>query len=165
MKAFAPFPSENPIQIRALHPDDLPALLVGCWQDRLPDAAKTTFQHLMAVAATQRDMGFVVVDRPNAILAFGRLTIWLRYAEISDLIVLPERRSQGLGTALIQYLVQVAQSLNLEFVEIGAAVSNTRALALYLRLGFQKALVRYIDLGQGNEAVQYMRLRLPDAGS
>lgn len=156
MTLLALLPPDASLQIRALHPDDLPALLAGCWQERSPAAAETTFKHLMAVT-DQRDLGFVMVEN-GAILAFGRLTIWLRYAEISDLVVLRERRSHGIGTAMIQYLVQWAQTLSLEFIEIGAAMSNPRALALYLRLGFQKALVRQLDLGQGEEAVQYMRL-------
>lgn len=154
------------IQIRPLHPEDLSALLAGCWKERATEAAKATFTHLLSAHAAQRDMGYVVVmrDTQPGIIAFGRLTIWFRYAEISDMIVIPEYQSRGYGTALIQHLIQIASSFNLDYVEIGAALSNPRALALYLRLGFQKWLVRQLDLGHGLEAVQYMRIRLPADG-
>ncbi len=165
MSSLTLLPPNTTIHIRALQPDDLPALLAGCWQERPKETAETTFHHLIAGAAEQRDLGFVIVDNTEngSLVGFGRLTVWLSYAEISDLIVLPARRSQGLGTAMIQHLVQVALTMNLEFVEIGAATSNPRALALYLRLGFQKALARQLNLGHGEEIVQYMRLHFPKA--
>lgn len=159
MTQLALLPPDAALPIRALHADDLPALLAGCWHGRPAEAAENTFRHLIAAAHDQRDLGFVLAEQGH-IVAFGRLTVWLRYAEISDLMVLQERRSQGIGTAMIQYLVRLAVTMNLEFVEIGAALSNPRALALYLRLGFQKSVVRYLDLGQGEEVVQYMRLHL-----
>jgi len=59
-----------------------------------------------------------------------------RQAEIADLVVSTAWRDQGVGTALIQVLTQIAQAGRIWHLEIGVTDDNERALALYRRLGF-----------------------------
>jgi ribosomal protein S18 acetylase RimI-like enzyme len=104
----------------------------------------------------------VVLDAAGAPVAYGQLTLWPRCAEVSDLVVAARYRSQGYGTALVQYLVREAARLGAGCVEIGAAKSNPRAVALYHRLGFEDNRVVMMSLGaDGREPVIYMTLYLP----
>ena len=45
-------------------------------------------------------------------------------------------------------------------VEIGVALSNPRAMALYQRLGFVEDRVINLDLGSGAEPVMYLKIAL-----
>ena len=78
----------------------------------------------------------------------------------SDLVVNARFRGQGIGTAIIQFLTEAAHDLNATMVEIGVALSNTRALALYRRLGFRDRRTIQVDLGQGPEPVLYLEKEL-----
>jgi ribosomal-protein-alanine N-acetyltransferase len=84
-------------------------------------------------------------------------------AEILTLAVLPEKRGQGLGRALLQAAIARAQELGAQsvFLEVGA--DNPSALALYAGLGFAKVGVRkgyYASASGGSDAL-VLRLPLP----
>lgn len=99
------------------------------------------------------------------LVGFGQLVRWGMRGEIADLIVRPEWREKGIGTALITRLIDVASEQNFREIEIGVAESNIRALALYLRLGFAEKRRLLLDVGRGLENVIYLALRLPDRSS
>ena len=84
-------------------------------------------------------------------------------AEILTLAVMPEKRGQGLGGALLQAAIAKAQELGARtvFLEVGA--DNPSALALYARLGFTKVGMRkgyYASASGGTDAL-VLRLPLP----
>ncbi len=103
--------------------------------------------------------GIVAVDEQGA-YGYSQITCWPRCAEISDLIVSEPLRCRGIGTALIQHLVQTARSLHVRCVEIGAAVDNPGAAALYHRLGFRDSYTVHLTLNRGEVEVVYMCLDL-----
>ncbi|MCZ7546305.1 MAG: GNAT family N-acetyltransferase [Anaerolineae bacterium] len=86
-------------------------------------------------------------------VGFGLLTLWPHAAEVSDLTVAPALRGQGIGTALLRHLERAARAMQAERLEIGVAARNTRALALYRRLGFVEDRQVEVDLGEGAEVV------------
>ena len=94
--------------------------------------------------------------RESVLCGFGLLTLWPRAAEISDLVVNAQYRGQGIGSAIITYLTETARDLQVRTLEIGVALSNPRALALYRRLGFTDHRTIDIDLGSGLETVLYL---------
>jgi ribosomal protein S18 acetylase RimI-like enzyme len=96
------------------------------------------------------------------LVGFSQLVRWGRRGEIADLIIRPEWREQGIGTALITRLIDIAREQNFREIEIGVAESNIRALALYVRLGFAEKRRLLLDVGRGLENVIYLALRLPD---
>lgn len=59
-------------------------------------------------------------------------TLWM-----DDLFVQPQMRSQGIGTALLQRLAQIAQQANCGRLEWTVADCNTRAIAFYKKYGTQ----------------------------
>ena len=56
--------------------------------------------------------------------------------ELNGIVVLPERRSQGIGTRLISAAETMARQRGFHAVCVGVALENDRARALYERLGY-----------------------------
>ncbi len=151
----------NPeIKIRPVRLTDVQELHATCWSDRPQAIIHQLISRAQQYAIQGRGLGVVVVGEGGALIGFGQLTVWPRCGEISDLIIRDDQRSRGLGTTIIQYLVRVSREMHLPCVEIGAALSNPRAVALYRRLGFMDIHQIQIDLGEGDETVQYLRLDL-----
>ncbi|MBN1679282.1 MAG: GNAT family N-acetyltransferase [Anaerolineae bacterium] len=145
--------------IRPVCASDAANLNTLCWAKRSPTRVNELIARASKLMDKQRGMGVVGVC-DNAACAFGMLTLWPRTAEVSDLIVNTQYRGCGIGSAIIRYLTETACSLNVQTLEIGAALSNPRALALYRRLGFSDDRVIVIDLGQGPEPVLYLTKQL-----
>ncbi|HVO43616.1 MAG TPA: GNAT family N-acetyltransferase [Aggregatilineales bacterium] len=144
-----------PFSIRPVTVSDADTLQQVCWPERSLEAVQEMLQRSETMARRGNGLGIVALN-DTGILGYGQLTLWPRITEISDLIVRPEVRGQGIGTALIGYLVDRVRLWRLPRVEIGAAVSNPRALALYRRLGFHDARTVTLDLGNGPEPVIYL---------
>jgi len=166
MSNLTPFPialqTPNPaFHIRPVTATDFEALHRTCWTDRSAPVAHQLLSRVLRNQARQRGTGRVVLGEQRQIIGYGQLTLWAYCAELSDLFVVEGQRSYGYGTALIQSLVRRAAALEAPCVEIGAAQSNPRALALYERLGFQRH--RSVDLkltGSQPETVIYLRIPL-----
>jgi ribosomal protein S18 acetylase RimI-like enzyme len=154
------------ISIRAVRISDATALHDSCWPDRPLVAIYQLVNRAYRHAKQKRGLGAIITARDDTTaFGYGQLTLWPRGAEISDLIVAESHRSRGLGTALIQYLVQAAHLMSVPQVMIGAALSNPGAVTLYRRLGFRDSSTVMLNLGQGQEAVLYLTLDLPVAGN
>ena len=155
--AFRP---PNPhIKIRPVLEADKMKLARNCWPERTPLGVQQVIARAQMSARQGRGLGIVVVDQSRGdIVAYGQITLWTRAAEISDLIVKESYRGHGIGTAMIQYLVRIAQEMHTPAVEIGVARSNPRALDLYRRLGFQDDHSVMVNLGEGREEVLYLKL-------
>ena len=150
---------EAKFQIRPVTARDAADLQAACWPDWSIDAITELLHRAEGLTHRRRGLG-VVATNESGILGYGQVTLWPRTAEISDLIVTPRSRSQGIGTSLIRYLMEQARAWQLPSVEIGVALSNPRALALYQRLGFQEDRVIHLDLGKGAEPVMYLVMPL-----
>ncbi len=152
-------------QVREVAPADAEALHRHCWSDRTHDGVRELLQRAEWLHARKRGLGIVaeLTHAPYEPIAFAQLTLWPRAAEISDLIVTETLRNYGIGTVLINHLVERARSWHVEQVEIGVALSNPRALALYRRLGFHDDRTIKLDIGSGTEAVAYLKMPLETA--
>ncbi len=148
------------LAIRRATPDDAGALQRACWPE-WPEIAVHEFLERLNASA-ERGRGYsAAAFYDGAPVGFGQLTLWRDAAEIGDLIVAPAWRSQGVGTAIIHHLLDKARAWGLTRVEIGAAMSNSRALALYQRLGFAPQRVIDIQLNGGApEPVMYLAMPL-----
>jgi ribosomal protein S18 acetylase RimI-like enzyme len=65
--------------------------------------------------------------------------------EINGLEVVPERRSQGIGTAIIRAAEQLAVQRGRHQIGLGVNDDNLRAAALYCRLGYRETGCHYLD--------------------
>ena len=141
--------------VRPVKLTDARQLQMMCWPERSLEGIAEMLQRAENLAFNRRGLG-VVAEREGIAAAFGLLTLWPRTAEISDLIIHEQYRGQGIGSQIISYLGLAARKLQVQVVEIGVAISNPRALALYRRLGFEDHHTIKIDLGNGPETVLYL---------
>ena len=149
--------------IRDVYLSDINALHIHLWQHREFDAVSDFIQRTVKFKEHKRGIGIVVVDQkpsPAMLIAYGQITQWVKCAEISDLIVHPAYRGQGVGTAMIQYLMRYSLTFKVKCVELGVAMSNQRALALYRRLGFKDSYTLQLDVGQDVEPILYLSIDL-----
>lgn len=147
-------------RIRPVRITDLDALQTNCWTDRSFLSLYNLVSRAVSLAKEGNGLGIVFVDSKDVVRGYGQLTTWPNCAEITDLIIAEGYRSQGIGTALIQYLMRSAREMQMECVEIGAAVDNPRALALYRRLGFEESHTLDLNIGVRKHQVVYLRLDL-----
>jgi len=155
-------PPDPKYTIRTVQLNDIYALRQDVWSHHNPKRCQRRLQRVLSAMQKNRGSGIVVLASDSkTIIAYGQMLQWLRCCEISDLMVAARYRGQGVGTAMIQYLVQTACHLHSDCIEIGAAFSNPRALALYRRLGFKQAYTLNLKVGaNGPEPVVYLRLML-----
>ncbi len=152
-------------QLRIARPQDASELHNACWPERSVEAVRELLERVDGAAKRNRGLA-VVAANEHSILGYGQLTVWPRTTEISDLIVAPNCRNSGIGSAIIAYLLDTVRSWRMSKVEIGVALSNPRALALYQRLGFVEDRIINLDLGHGPEPVMYLTLYVsPDGAS
>lgn len=152
-------PPDTRFHFRPARVSDAEALQRTCWPERTLVSIERLLLRAQRMAQQQYGLGIVALDE-SGVIGYGQCALWPRCAEISDLIVCESKRCGGIGTAMIQYLTRAAREMQAGCVEIGAAVENTRALALYRRLGFKDSHVMKIHVDGAEVAVQYLRLAL-----
>jgi GNAT superfamily N-acetyltransferase len=89
--------------------------------------------------------------------------------EFYRLTVVESARSKGIGTALIQFIEQMARKRGFTKMGLGVAHTNLRAQALYERLGYETVVQEYCDryhftdsAGQVREAADKCRFMVKD---
>jgi ribosomal protein S18 acetylase RimI-like enzyme len=143
--------------IRPVVSRDAVSLHDTCWSGRSLDAIRELLYRVDGLTRKGRGLGIVAEIEGRAV-AYAQLTHWPRVAEISDLIVAPDYRNQGIGTAMIHYLLEHVRHWRTATVEIGVAASNPRAYNLYKRLGFEEDRTITLDVGNGDETVTYLSM-------
>jgi ribosomal protein S18 acetylase RimI-like enzyme len=143
--------------IRTVLSRDAISLHDTCWPERSLDAIRELLYRVDGLTRKGRGLGIVAEIEGHAV-AYAQLTHWPRVAEISDLIIAPQYRNQGIGTALIHHLLEHARYWRTAHVEIGVAASNLRAFSLYKRLGFEENRTITLDVGNGEESVTYLSM-------
>lgn len=146
-------------RLRPVIPQDAAALHENCWPHYSLAAIREMLERAQDLTRRRRGLGVVALIDEHPI-GYVQLTIWPRVAEISDLIVAPTWRANGIGTAMIHHLIDLARQWPMHQVEIGVAQANSRAHALYQRLGFIENRSLTLDLGQGPEPVIYLSMSL-----
>ena len=92
-----------------------------------PEAAR-------AVLEGPTEVGFVSIGAP--LVAKGRVSLADDWAGITDVVVLPDHRRQGLGLVVMAALVEWAAERGASTAYLQTRGDNPAALALYARLGF-----------------------------
>jgi ribosomal protein S18 acetylase RimI-like enzyme len=146
--------------IRPVRLTDTESLFTHCWPGRAFMTVYNLTRRAIRCAAEKRGLGAVAVAEDGHICGYGQVVLWPTCAEISDMVVTEAYRGRGLGTAIIQTLVQAAVQLGADEIEIGAALNNPRAAALYRRLGFEDSHMVMLNLDRGKEKVIFLRLGL-----
>ncbi|MFB2770177.1 ribosomal protein S18-alanine N-acetyltransferase [Pelatocladus sp. BLCC-F211] len=84
-------------------------------------------------------LGLFTPLSPVKLLAMGCFWSILEEAHITILAVHPQYQGQGLGQAILYFLLKNAHELGLERVTLEVRVSNTAAISLYQKFGFKTA--------------------------
>ena len=88
--------------------------------------------------------GFVcrVLEQGGMILGYGIVTLEKDRAHILNLCVRPESQGRGLGTRLLQRLLDLARGAGARYVILEVRPSNYAARTLYQRMGFVRSGTR-----------------------
>jgi ribosomal protein S18 acetylase RimI-like enzyme len=137
---------------------DLRPLHAACYADKSFAQFRAHFEKVLSWQANGRCCWLVASDTAGQIVGSGQLVLYPHGNELANLVVVPARQNEGVGTAMIEVLTAVARHLNLTSLEIGVAVDNGRALRLYQRLGF--TIDRRLNLpGQEPALILYKALK------
>jgi len=90
--------------------------------------------------------GAWVVELDGQVVGFTGLLISWGEGEIEPVVVSAPYRKKGIGTMLIQHACQEAKKMGVRFLSIRPVARNEKALALFVRLGFN--IVGHVDLFQ-----------------
>ena len=135
--------------VRALHracfPEEPLEEFVARFMSSVHQQEKGRLLHVLAVRGAH--------ERPVATAQLISYTDTI--AEIADLMVAEQARNQGIGTALIHILGALAAAAGAERLELAVRVENSRALALYRRLGFRAC--RLLRFPSGHRAILLAR--------
>jgi ribosomal protein S18 acetylase RimI-like enzyme len=103
-----------------------------------PLALADRFVELFAAGETAVLLGG---EGPDAIAVLRfRLAIWSTALEcyLAELYVIPSRRRQGLGRALMEAAIDLARERGADYMDLGTAETDVAARALYESLGFSR---------------------------
>jgi len=139
--------SDGAAALGTARPEDLEqlvALLGLLFEDEeefAPDADKQ--RRALQAIVSDPGVGRVFVAREGErIVAMANLLYTVSTAEggraalFEDLVVLPERRGRGIGSALLRHVIDAARKEGLTRVTLLTDRGNKRAQALYRKMGF-----------------------------
>lgn len=90
-------------------------------------------------------VGHIVVARDPAGEVIGMVSLLYtistalggRVALLEDMVIQPAHRNQGIGSALLQYAITLAQDQHIQRITLLTDADNSAAQRFYRRLGFQ----------------------------
>jgi ribosomal protein S18 acetylase RimI-like enzyme len=145
--------------LRSVENQDAAALHAALWPGKTRRAVDRRVQSV--VIRRRRGLAWgIVAEIGGQIVGYGQVSQWGHGSEISNLIVAEGWRGRGIGTAIIERLLTIAREHGFPDVEIGAALSNPRALALYRSLGFKDRRQVLMRIDGEPEPVIYLGMRL-----
>jgi [ribosomal protein S18]-alanine N-acetyltransferase len=124
------------LTIRALRPDDLPALIeiersaptAAHWRDR-------EYQNLLAT--DQRPLRTTLVaEKDGNLVGFVVAKVVAGEWEIENIIVGAGSQRQGIGTRLLSRLIQEAKQSGAQQILLEVRAQNSCAIKLYVKCGF-----------------------------
>ncbi|HEC59407.1 MAG TPA: ribosomal-protein-alanine N-acetyltransferase [Methylophaga sp.] len=114
------------------------------------DSLKTGYQAWVFYKKTEEIVGFAIVQRV------------LDEAHLLNICVKPAAQGRGLGKAIIQHVIDYANSISAVIILLEVRRSNERAQQLYLQSGFNEMSVRkgYYPAKEGREDAILMAMDL-----
>jgi ribosomal-protein-alanine acetyltransferase len=103
-----------------------------------------------------------VCEEVDRILGYSIVSIAVGEAHILNISVAPEEQGQGIGRKMLTHLIDVARSHKTETVFLEVRPSNTGAIALYEKMGFNEIGIRkgYYPAQNGREDALMLALEL-----
>ena len=101
-------------------------------------------------------------ENDGLIQGYGVMTVAAGESHILNITVRPESQRQGIGGKLMKHFLQLARRHNADIAMLEVRPSNTSALRLYEKLGFNEISVRrnYYPSDNGREDALLLALSL-----
>lgn len=115
--------------------------------------------------AKPSSLSFGAVDENGALVGYVVLSRYVDAWHVMNVAVAPERRRQGIASALLQRLLEVTRDDPLRGFTLEVRVSNTAAIQLYERFGFRSKGVRrgYYTDNREDALIMWRETRTGDA--
>lgn len=99
-------------------------------------------QESIAKAAKQPENLYLVAVEGDKVLGYCGIWCSMDYADLCRIVVMPERRKQGIASALLDVGVKGCRERRMEKLLLEVRASNIAAIALYEKKKFQKIYTR-----------------------
>ncbi len=148
---------EQTFRVRAASPEDLPVL---------SKIEKACFSDPWSVVLIRECLDnpslyrLYAAEDEERVLGYSVMRLVLDEAGIDNLAVLPGHRRSGAGSALLSQMLSDARMLSAESAVLEVRESNTPAIALYERFGFQQVGFRKNYYENPTEGAKLYSLRL-----
>lgn len=93
----------------------------------------------LALLCTEGGFGVLVLDGTDTALAYGGMLTVLDEGQITNIATHPDHRRRGYAAAVLGKLLDEARARGLATVSLEVRESNTPAISLYTRFGFETA--------------------------
>ena len=94
---------------------------------------------------------YLVLTLDEVVIGFGGMWLIMDEIHITNVAVAPEHRGQGYSKTLIYDMIKYAKEKGFQHMTLEVRVSNSVAIALYEKFGFESVGVRpkyYVDTGE-----------------
>lgn len=114
--------------------------------DGIVNIENTCFSHPWTrdgiIEALNNRTKFYVYEKNGCVLGYVGVSVILDEGYITNIATLPEYRNQGIATALLTKLDDLAALENLSFISLEVRVGNQNAISLYEKFGYKTEGVR-----------------------
>ena len=94
------------------------------------------------IEALENRTKFFVFEKNGEVMGYVGVSVILDEGYITNIATLPEYRNQGVATALLTKLDDLAKLENLSFISLEVRISNEKAISLYEKFGYKTEGVR-----------------------
>lgn len=126
------------VEIRAMSEADLDQVASMEAANRPAPWSRSTFQEELA----RGDRIYLVATEGGEVRGFGGVMLVGEEAHVTNLLVVPVRRRQGVGGALMRSLVEAAVDSGARHLTLEVRTSNEAARALYSGMGLAPVGIR-----------------------
>lgn len=126
------------IEIRKMNIDDL---------TKLKDNLMSDFDNFWTYAVLKDDFEnenshFIVTTINDEIIGFAGLKVILDESDIMNIVVRKDYRKNGIGSKMLEHLINYSKSLNLKTVTLEVNEHNLSAIKLYDKFNFNHIGIR-----------------------
>jgi ribosomal-protein-alanine N-acetyltransferase len=103
---------------------------------------------------------YIVMTHDDEVIGYGGMWKVLDEGHITNIAVTKSFQGKGLGRALVEEMIDMAEKLGIKHVTLEVRVSNEKAIGLYKKLGFEIAGTRKRYYADNNEDAYVMWVSL-----
>lgn len=145
------------LQVKAIEESDLDAVIDIENQSHIHPWSRSVFRDCLRVSYI---CDMFTLDK--VIVVYGVMSIAAGESHIFNVCVNIEYRQQGYGNKMMQHLLQIAKDKNANIAFLEVRPSNTVAVSLYKKIGFETSGIRkdYYPTENGREDALIMTLNI-----